>query len=294
MLDDAELLPWEVDDYDTTEVREALEADLDPAGLHPTGINKSRMRLPEFYDISMYYDRLKRSSRGKWLDPNTGKYKIVKRNRYEYGHWKPLPKNKVPKITGIKGIQWKITYSFPDDIHNNVSPNGKIYGGATVTYRRLYLILCEAFNKKEYFVDTYFKEVYPYTMKEEVDVALQTVRDELRMYKYDVVLEGAKVTRKGQLDKRYKNQNAPYYKALEEYESFKESWEDEKGEELAELIAEDIKYSLANGLIRLNHVNETSTLNRREKAGYDRTTVFYALGDLIDHIQLYVGIRSQV
>lgn len=292
MLDDAELLPIEIDDYDTTDVREALEAGLDPTGLHPTGINKSRMRLPEFYDITMYYERLKRSSRGKWLNPATGEYEKVVRKRYEYGHWKRLDKKDVPKITSVKDIKWSITYSFPDELHNYISPNGSIYGGQTVTYRRLYLILCERFNKKEYFVDTYFKEVYPYTMKEEVDVALRTVRDELSMYKYDVVLDGAKLTKKGELDKRYSVQNASYYDALREYESFKETWEDEKGEELASLIAEDIKYSLANGLIRLNHINENTTLDRREKSGYDRTTVFYAMGDLIDHIQIQMGIRS--
>lgn len=292
MLDDAELLPYEIDDYDTTDVRMALEEGLDPEGLHPTGINKTRMRLPEFYDISMYYERLKRSSRAKWFNPQTEEYETVIRRKGEYGHWKPLPKRKLPKITDVKGVQWKITYSFPDELHNYTSPNGKTYGGEHVTYRRLYLILCERFNEKEYFVDTYFKEVYPYTMKEEVDVALKTVKDELEMYKYDVVLEGAVLTKRGELNRRYKKQNAPYFEALREYESFKEEWEDDKGEELAELITEDIKYSLANGLIRLNNVHKDSTREQRIEAGYDPDTVFYAMGDLIDHIQINVGIRS--
>lgn len=292
MLDDAELLPIEIDDYDTTDVKMALEADENPAGVHPTGINKSRMRLPEFYDISMYYERLRRNSKGKWLNPETDEYETVIRNKGEYGHWKPLPKKELPKITSIKGMQWKITYSFPDDLHSFISGNGKVYGGEHVTYRRLYLILCERFNAKEYFVDTYFKEVYPYTMKEEVDVALQTVKDELSMYKYDVVLDGAKLTRRGELDRRYRRQNASYCDALKEYESFKEQWEDEKGEELAGLIAEDIKYSLANGMIRLNNVHEESTKEKRIRAGYDPDTVFYAMGDLIDHIQIQMSIRS--
>ena len=291
MLDDAELLPYEIDDYDTTDVRMALEADLDPAGAHPTGINKNRMRLPEFYDISMYYKRLKRNSRAKWFNPATGDYEDVVRRKGEYGHWKRLPKASVPNITDVDDIKWGITYSFPEDLHSYISPNGKVYGGETVTYRRLYLILCEAFNGKEYFVDTYFKEVYPYSMKEEVDVALQTVKDELRMYKYDIVLDGAKLTKKGEPDKRYK-QNARYVKALIEYEKFKEQWEDDRGEELAGLIAEDIKYSLANGLIRLNNTHTEFTREKRVRAGYDPDTVFYAMGDLIDHIQIQMSIRS--
>ena len=284
MLRDAELLPEEIDDYDTVSFWEE--------GSHPTGINKTRMRLPEAYDISMYYERLKRNSRGKWLNPETGEYETVTRRKGEYGHWKPLPKRKLPEITEVSGIDWKITYNFPDELHNNVSPLGKIYGGNTVTYRRLYLILCERFNKKEYFVDTYFRDVYPHTVKEEVDVALQTVKDELRMYKYDVVLDGAILTKKGELNKRYKKQNARYYRALAEYETFKENWEDEKGEELAELIAEDIKGCLASGVIPLNATHAESTEKKRIWAGYDPDTVFYALGDLIDHIQIYVKVRS--
>lgn len=284
MLRDAELLPEEIDDYDTVSFMEE--------GEHPTGINKNRMRLPEFYDISMYYERLKRNSRGKWFNPETEEYETVTRNKGEYGHWKPLPKKKLPKITDVNGIQWKITYNFPEELHNNVSPLGKIYGGNTVTYRRLYLILCERFNNKEYFVDTYFRDVYPHTVKEEVDVELQTVKDELAMYKRDVVLDGARLTKKGELDKRYRKLNAPYYKALAEYQEYKEEWEDDKGDELAELIAEDIKGCLASGVIPLNATHAESTEKKRIWAGYDPDTVFYALGDLIDHIQIYVKVRS--
>lgn len=284
MLSDAELLPEEMDDYDTVSFWEE--------GSHPTGINKSRMRLPEAYDISMYYERLKRNSRGKWLNPETDEYETVTRRKGEYGHWKPLPKRKLPEITEVSGIDWKITYNFPDELHNNVSPLGKTYGGNTVTYRRLYLILCERFNAKEYFVDTYFRDVYPHTVKEEVDVELQTMKDELLMYRNHVVLAGAKLTKSGKLDNRFKKLNAPYVSALQAYQTFKEEWEDNKGDYLAELIAEDIKGCLASGVIPLNASHASSTEKKRIWAGYDPDTVFYALGDLIDHIQIYVKVRS--
>ena len=284
MLRDAELLPEEIDDYDTVSFMET--------GEHPTGINKNRMRLPEFYDISMYYDRLKRNSKGRWLNPETGEYERVLRNAGEYGHWTKLPESELPDITEVEGIKWKITYNFPEELHNNISPLGKIYGGNTVTYRRLYLILCERFNDKEYFVDTYFRDVYPNTIKETVDVELQTVKDELEMYRNYVVLNGAVVTRTGQLDKRYRKKNAPYYKALQQYQTFKEEWEDNKGDELADLIAEDIKNCLASGQIPLNAKHTISTDRKRKWAGYDPDTVFYAMGDLIDHIQIQVNIRS--
>ena len=283
MLRDADLQPEEIDDYDTISFWEE--------GEHPTGINKSRMRLPEFYDISMYYQRLKRNSRGKWLNPETGEYETVTRKKGEYGHWKKLPENKLPEVTDVDLNFWRITYNFPDTLHNNRSPLGKTYGGAHVTYRRLYLILCEHYNNREYFVDTYFRDVYPHTVKEEVDVALQSMKDELLMYRNQVVLEGARVTRNGNLDKRFKKQNAPYVKALQEYNTFANNWQDTKGEELAELIADDIKRSLADGVIPLNNIHTKSTEKKRIQVGYDPETVFYAMGDLIDHIQLYVKVR---
>jgi hypothetical protein len=296
MLRDAELLPYEIDDYDTTAVREALENGIDPEGMHPTGINKSRMRLPEVYDIKKYYDRLKRNSKVKRYDEEKEEYEVITRQAGEYGHWRKLKPEDIPVITSVKGIQWDITYNFPNTLHNFMSDNGRKYGGETVTYRRLYLILCERFNDKEYFIDTYFRDVYPYTIKEEVDVELQTVKDELYMYLRDVVFEGAVLTKDGRLSRRNKKQNAPYQKTYakkyREYLDFKEAWEDDKGEYLARRIADDIKYCLASGQIPLNHVLTEETIRKRMKAGYDPDTVFYAMGDLIDHIQIYVKIRS--
>ena len=294
MLRDASLLPHEIDDYDTRSVMEALEAGEDPAGLHPTGINKNRMRLPEFYDISKYYKRYKRDVKAEWYNPATGEYETVTRNKGEYGRWVDLPKNKVPDITDVDLKDIIITYSFPDTLHNYISPNSHVYGGQTVTYRRLYLILCERFNNGDFFVDEYFKSVYPFTVKDEVDVALQTMKDEIEMYRDQVALSGAKLTKKGQLSKakRYAKINAPYQQAYQEYMQFKEEWEDSHGDELADLIADDIKRALANGEIPLNWEHTRETIRKRVQAGYAEEPVFYAMGDLIDHIQLYVKVRS--
>ena len=294
MNKDATLLPYEIDDYDTLSVREALEAGEDPAGLHPTGINKNRMRLPEFYDITKYYKRYKRDTKGEWYNPSTGEYETVTRNKGEYGTWEKLPKSKVPTITDVPLEDLKVTYSFPETLHNNVSPLGHIYGGETVTYRRLYLILCEHFNNSVFFVDEYFKTVYPFTIKEEVDVALQSMKDEMEIYKTDVVLDGAVLTKKGKLSKakRYANINSAYQQAYQDYLTFKDEWEDKRGDELAELIADDIKRALANGEIPLNREHTAKTKKKRIQAGYDPDTVFFAMGDLIDHIQLYVKVRS--
>ena len=251
-----ELLDWEIYDYDTQDV-------------HETGINKKRMRLPERYDISRYYKRNKRNpERGKWVKKN---------------------ENEIPEFTDAD-FNWQITYSFPSDLHNNVTELGRKYGGENITYRRLYLILCEAFNGGEFFVDEYFNSVYPKSwVKERVDVELNNLKDELTYYASDL-LEGAVATRKGELSKKHSVVNRGMKSRIREWKAFARQWEEEKGEELAEIVAEDIKRALEVGEIPLNMKLSERTKKLRRYAGLNDTTVFYATGDLIDHIQLFVKI----
>ena len=253
---DEELLEEEIYDFDTMDV-------------HETGINAGRMRLPERYDIAKYYKRNKRNpERGKWVRKN---------------------QNEIPEFTEAD-FNWQITYSFPSDLHNNVTELGRKYGGENVTYRRLYLILCEAFNGGEFFVDEYFNSVYPKSwVKERVDVELNNLKDELTYYASDL-LEGAVATRKGELDKRYSVANRGMKTRIREWKAFARQWEEEKGEELAFYVAEDIKRALEVGEIPLNMKLSERTKKLRRYAGLNDTTVFYATGDLIDHIQLFVKI----
>lgn len=243
--------------------------DMDTVDQHETGINRKRMRLPERYDIAKYYKRNKRNrEKGRWLKKN---------------------ENEIPEFTDAD-FDWQITYSFPSDLHNNRTESGKIYGGETVTYRRLYLILCEAFNGGDFFVDEYFNSVYPHSwVKERVDVELNNLQDELTYYASDL-LEGAVATRKGELDRRYTAVNRGMKSRIREWKAFARQWEEEKGEELAELVAEDIKRALEIGEIPLNRKLSERTKKLRRYAGLNDETVFYATGDLIDHIQLFVKI----
>ena len=246
------MFAYELLDYDTVEH-------------NWTGINSTRMRLPERYDIAKFYKR--NPERGQWV-----------RKGYE----------NLPAFSD--DFDWQITYSFPSAIHNNISPLGKVYGGYNVTYRRLYLILCERLNNGEYFIDTYFDSVYPYTIKEDIDVELNNIKGELLLYAEDIVLENAVVTKSGTLDKRYKS-NRGIPSRIREYHKFASEWEEKKGADLADKIKEDIIRCLENGQIPLNHTtNMPSTIRRRLEAGYSDDQVFYALGDLINHIQLFVKI----
>ena len=249
-----DLKDWEIYEYESQDQ-------------HETGINTTRMRLPTRYDIAKYYKRNKLN--------------------LERGRWRKKPDGALLDFSD--DFDWQITYSFPDTLHSNVSPKGKVYGGSAVTYRRLYLILCERCNYGEFFIDTYFNDVYPHTVKEEIDVALGNIKDELLFYASDVVFVGAVATKKGEFDKRYKV-NRGMKKKLKEYERFAQEWEDQKSPELAEIIKRDIISCLETGQIPLNCRHTALTKKHRIWAGYDPDTVFYAMGDLIEHIQLFVRI----
>lgn len=264
---DAELLDYEVTDYDTKYQKE-------------TGINVSRMRLPERYDISKFY---KRNTRDSYVLRDG---EVVKRNKGEYGQWKNKPEDEL--IQFAEDFDWQITYSFPDEIRDNSLPNGDVYGGSNVTYRRLYLILCEHFNDKEYFIDTYFNEVYPDTVKPDVDKELAKVKKEL-IEVAEKELEGAVPTKSGKLDRRYKI-NRVIQTKLNKYERFAQQWEDSIGEDLAQLIRDDIINALSTGQISLKHINSSETWIRRRKLELDSKHIFYATSRLINSIQLFVKI----
>ena len=260
----AELLDEEIYDFDTADV-------------HETGINTYRMRLPDRYDIAKFYKRNKRpSSYDKFGMP-----------RYEKGRWVNKDPEDLPDFSS--DFDWQITYKFPSTIHNNISPLGKPYGSPNVTYRRLYLILCERFNGGEFFVDEYFNSVYPHSwVKDEVDVELNNLKGELVFYLEDL-MEGARITKKGNLDKRQRNY-ADYVGALKEWEAYAREWEEDKGNKLAEIVRDDIIRSLENGEIPLNHVLAESTKRKRIQVGYNDEPLFFAMGDLIEHIQLFIKI----
>lgn len=252
---DAGLKDYEIYDYDTYDA-------------HETGINDGRMRLPSRYDISKFYERAYEGS--------------------EVGEWKKKSPENTPVFTDMD-FDWQVTYKFPFSLHNNKSPLGKVYGGANVSYRRLYLILCERFNEGEFFVDEYFNSVYPKSwVKETVDVELNNMKDELMYYAEDIT-EGAKLTRTGRLSKVQRGYTR-YARALNEWSRYARNWENKKGEELADLIKDDIIKSLANGEIPLRHSLSAETSEKRVRAGYEEEPLFYAMGDLIEHIQLFVKI----
>lgn len=252
----AELLENEIYDFDTKDMLE-------------TGINENRMRLPEAYDISKYYKR-------------------NRRNR-EKGKWVRKDESDLANISD--DFEWQITYSFPNTVRNNKTPTGSVYGGGNVTFRRLYLILCERFNGGNYFIDDYFDTVYPHTVKKEVDASLDTIKSDL-LSVADDYLEGAVATKSGNFDRRYKANRGMKAK-LRQYETFAKAWEESEGVYLAKIIKDDIINCMLTGQLQaecIAHLNSYSTKKTRADKGLSREPVFLATAQLIESLQLNVRI----
>ena len=258
----AQLLDVEIDDFDTVSYMEE--------GEHPIGINDGRMRLPDRYDISKFYLRNKRNrEKGRWV-------------------------KKEDVIDFTDDFDWQITYSFPATLRDNQLPEGS-YGASHMTFRRLYLILCERFNGGDYFIDDYFDSVYPYTIKPEVDKRLERIKAYLIKEASDF-LEGAVATKSGKLASSFVyKQNKGMREKLRRYETFKKNWEAIEGDSIASYIKNDIISCMMSGQLQaqcIGHLNQMSTIRRKEELGISNP-VFVATEQLINSLQLYVKIGGK-
>lgn len=235
--------------------------DFDTVNVNETGINEDRMRLPERYDIAKEYKRYRRNKeKGKWVR-----------------------KSKEEILDFSKDFDWQITYSFPNTLRNNSTGYVK-YGGKNVTFRRLYLILCEHFNEGRFFIDDYFNSVYPYTIKPEIDEALDDVKFRLLDFA-DEYLEPYYNEEKGRFKKGGRAQ-------LASYEAIARKFESEVSSVLAQRIKEDIISSLESGAIPLAFSLSESAQQKRIKAGLSPIPEFFATSQLINNLQLFLTLRG--
>lgn len=233
-----------------------------------TGINEDRMRLPTRYDISKFYERNKTPS----------SYDEMGNPRYEKGKWK----KKAEQLDFSEDFDWQITYKFPETLHPNKTEAGALYGGSFVTYRRLYLILCEHFNGGNYFIDEYFEKEYPSRMKETVDKSLAVIKEDLldvaSSMLEDYVDEEGNLLRGGKT-------------RIREYEKFAREWEENESPFIANLIKEDIITCVTSGILPCQAFeNSAETRKKRVKAGLEPSPRFTATEKLIRSLQLFVTI----
>lgn len=262
--ENAQLLEYEIKDWDTR-------------APNVTGINDDRMRLPTRYDIAKYYKRYKRKN---------------KYGKSEEGRW--VKKKKADLLDFADDFDWQITYSFPDHLRIATTPTNNQYGGSYVTIRRLYLILCERLNGGRFFIDDYFDEIYPQTIKRDVDERLNSLKKKIIEGYIETAEDfGVRVTKKGKVYKADRNTRG-LKKVLREYETQAEAWEISEGKEIADYIKEHIRGCLESGQIPLEIENNKARTERlRVRYGLPEEPRFYATGQLIRNLQLYVTIRGK-
>ena len=262
--------------FNVKKLKESEIYDFDTVDEHETGINVDRMRLPDRYDIAKYYKR-------DYSKPSS--YDDFGNPRYEKGTWEK--KENPPHITK-KDFEWQVTYKFPSSRHPNKAPKGK-YGGNNVTYRRLYLILCEHFNGGNFFIDEYFETIYPYTMRPEVDARLQPLKEQIISFAEDIIGD-ARITQKGTLDKRTKKGRLAEQE-LKVLEELAQETEDRYGEILAKEIKDDIIASVTNGALPCQMFADSwKTIKARTRVGLSAFPRFSATEELIRSIKIYVKI----
>ena len=188
---------------------------------------------------------------------------------------------KAYRIADTEDYEWKLTYQFTSNFRDPYLSYGQ-YGGDEMTFRRLYIILCEKFNSGSYFIDDYFESVYPYRLKEEVEQRLERAKE----YYLELVDEAGmntRVTRDSSLDFRYKGNQELL------------SWDfaQEEADELAQIIKDDIKSCLATGIIPLNFKLSSNTLKVRRELGINSKQEFFATGQLIDDLRIFFRLERK-
>ena len=253
------------------------EFDWDTIRPNETGINDDRMRLPTQYDIAKFYKRYKRKN---------------KYGKREEGRWVNKKRADLPDFSD--DFEWQITYKFNDHLRIPTTPTGDTYGGNYVTLRRLYLILCERLNGGKFFIDEYFNDVYPYTIKDDVDARLENLKREIIAGYIETAEDfGVRVTKKGTVYKADRRKRG-LRKVLNDYSAQAQEWENREGKEIADMIREHIAGCLESGQIPLEiENNKPRTTSLRERYGLPEEPRFYATGQLINNLVLFVRIRGK-
>lgn len=266
-----------IDYSDNISLYEYESHDWDVSLTHVTGINDDRMRLPTRYDIAKFYKRFRR---------------LNKYGKREEGTWKKKARADLPDISD--DFDWQITYDFADYLRNAKTPTGNTYGGEYVTMRRLYLILCERLNGGKFFIDEYFDQVYPHTIKQDVDERLADLKKEITKGYIETAVDfGVRVTKKGTVYKADRRKRG-LQKVLKEYSAKAEAFEEREGKEIADMIKDHIIGCLESGQLPLEIENNTVATERlRVKYGLPETPRFYATGQLIRSMTLYVRLRGK-
>jgi hypothetical protein len=194
---------------------------------------------------------------------------------------------------------FQITYNFSRAIRDNTFPlrgmlplSGKgkargTYGAGGWSYRMLYEFLCGAYNGGYPFIDTYFGQVFKtravYTGFKQIYAVIQEDINAEQL----AIFMSLPLKADGTPDMRYA--------VSKRYKDFK-VWQDpirkQDCKRLAEAIRKDIVVCLSTGHIPLtkSSVSKRTAEARAKLVGLNPSRFFFASGQLIGHLNIYVEV----
>lgn len=213
----------------------------------------------------------------------------------------------------VAGFEFFVSYDFSDEATRKVRYGGYGSYGGSLPFSVLYKELV-ALNGGRYFIEDYFTTVFNQGMKQEVEILLSAILKEHRergssfTALYDITEE--MITKKGRLDKRFRLNQDFLASGLDEQalveavlsndssfinELYTETLaiDDDEFEDIRYLIKEDLVQSLSNGLVPLSFSLKESTKKRRASAGIDTKPPFVATGQLLNDLEIFIGIEVQ-
>ena len=196
--------------------------------------------------------------------------------------------------------QFQITYNFSHAVRKNNFPVKdalflgskavKEYGASGWSFRMLYEFLCSTYNNNVLFIDTYFDKVFKTRPVHSRFLAIyDDIQDAINNEQFEL-FQSVPLKNDGTPDMRHA--------ASKKFMDFK-AWQDpiikQRCKRIAGEIRHDIEVCLSTGKLPLNgrrgsNVSPTTEKIRREFAGFHPNRLFYASGQLIKHLNVFVEI----
>lgn len=207
-----------------------------------------------------------------------------------------MPQELTTRRTVVAGSipeEARVTYSFSHAIRSSrfVKISGGIgaYGATGFSFRLLYEFLCEAFNSGESFIDTYFERIFDTrSVSDELNQLNDGIINEIDAEKEELVSQLI-TTKNGALDQRYS--------VNKRYTSLK-VWKNPVRKTECARVASDIKRDIVSCLssgripLRKNRVASSTLEARKRFLGIDGNKFFYASGQLIEHLSIFVELSE--
>ena len=191
-----------------------------------------------------------------------------------------------------KTDRYQITYNFSMATRQNVflTVDGKKrkYGVNGISFRLLYEFLCLHFNAGEYFIDTYFSQIFDRRQVHDEFEQLNDKIDEAVEEEKAAMLEKIPLKANGTPDMRYR-----VSKLFMNFAFWQRPIVRSECSRVAEEIREDIIRCLSTGEIPLRKqaVSKETAKVREKMPSLNQNQFFYASGSLIKALSIYVELK---